>query len=56
MSGMRARKELDALINYTKRLRQASEKEIKVLPEFATEPKAKADGEGSPLEDPLGPE
>jgi peptidyl-prolyl cis-trans isomerase D len=56
MSGMRARKELDALINYTKRLRQASEKEIKVLAEYQTEPKPKADGEGSPLEDPLGPE
>lgn len=56
MSGMRVRKELDALINYVKRLRVASEKEIKVKPEFATEPKVKADGEESPLDDPLGTE
>jgi peptidyl-prolyl cis-trans isomerase D len=57
LSGMRARKELDALIQYTKRLRQASEKEIKVKPEFQTEPKPKNEGEqGSPLDDPLGPE
>ena len=59
LSGMRARKELDALIQYAKRLRQMSEKEIKVKPEFQTEPKPKADGsegEGSPLEDPLGTE
>jgi peptidyl-prolyl cis-trans isomerase D len=57
LSGMRARKELDALINYMKRLRTAAEKEIKVKPEFQAEPKVKTDGEGSPLEeDPLGGE
>lgn len=53
MSGMRARKELDALIQYTKRLRAASEKEIKVLPDFATEPKPKKEDGTTPVEDDL---
>jgi peptidyl-prolyl cis-trans isomerase D len=56
VTSMRTRKELDALINYMKKLRQASEKEIKVTPEFATEPKPTKDGETAPMEDPLGME
>lgn len=52
MTGMRTRKELDALINYLKRLRGAAEKEIKVKSEFLTE-QAPKEGEGAPGEDPL---
>jgi peptidyl-prolyl cis-trans isomerase D len=56
ITGMRTRKELDALINYVKKLRQTSEKEIKIKPEYATEPKPTKEGETAPMEDPLGME
>lgn len=55
---MRMQKEHDALINYVKGLRAPIEKEIKVKPEYLTEPKPEKKGGDAeaPEEDPLGGE
>jgi peptidyl-prolyl cis-trans isomerase D len=56
---LRAHKEHDTLIGYVKRLRTKYTNDIKIGPEFLTEPKVKpGEGgeEGPPMEDPLGGE